>query len=129
MARELPANDPNRDKNQSKANNIKQILNGIINPAPPEIWLKLMYGVEVIALTPQLAKAFAAPGGVLISTLTPSGKAAQAGLKVGDIIVKVGEDAVADPASFMQALSQNTSDERELLIVRAGETLPLNLPK
>jgi S1-C subfamily serine protease len=129
LARELPENDPNRDKNQSKANNIRQILSGIINPAPPEIWLKLMYGIEVTALTPQLAKAFAAPGGVLISTLTPSGKAAQAGLKVGDIIVKVGEDGVADPASFMQALSQNSSDVRELLIVRAGETLPLNLPQ
>ncbi len=129
IARELPANDPNRDKNQSKANNIRTILNGIINPAPPEIWLKLMYGIEVTALTPQLAKAFGAPGGVLISTLTPTGKSAQAGLKVGDIVIKIGEDAVADPASFMQALSQNTSDVRELLIVRGGETLPLNLPK
>ena len=129
LARELPENDPNRDKNQSKANNIRQILNGIINPAPPEIWLKLMYGIEVTALTPQLAKAFHSPSGVLISTLTPTGKSAQAGLKVGDIIVKIGEDVIADPASFMKALSQSSDEAREILLVRAGKSLSLNLPK
>ena len=129
MARELPENDPNRDKNQSKANNIRQILNGIINPAPPEIWLRLMYGVEITSLTPQLAKAFSAPSGVLITTLTPTGKSAQAGFKVGDIIVKIGEDVIADPATYMQALSQNTGETREVLIVRAGKSLSLNLPK
>ena len=129
IARELPANDPNRQKNQDKANNIKNILHGVINPAPPEIWLRLMYGIEVTALTPQLAKAFAAPGGVLIATLTPSGKSAQVGLKVGDTIVKFGEEAVADPASFMQALSQANGDSRELLIVRGGKSITVILPK
>ncbi len=129
LARELPETDPNRPKNQAKANNIRTILNGIINPAPPEIWLKLMYGIEITSLPPQLAKVFSAPGGVLIASLTPASKSIQAGLKVGDIIVKIGEDAVADSASFMQALSQTNSDSRELLIIRGGKTMTVSLPK
>ncbi len=129
LAREFPDSDPKHAMNQSKANAFKTILSGITNSAPPDVWLRVMYGVEVTALTPQLAKAFAAPGGVLISTVAPAGKAAQAGLKVGDAIVKVGEDAVADPTAFMQALSQANTDARELLIVRAGKTITINLPK
>ncbi len=129
LAQELPKTDPNRTKNQSKADNIRTILNGVINPAPPEIWLKLMYGIEVTSLPPQLAKVFSAPGGVLIASLTPASKSNQAGLKVGDVIVKIGEDAVADSASFMQTLSQDKSDPRELLIIRGGKSMTVNLPK
>jgi serine protease DegS len=129
LAQQLPENDPNRQKNQDKANTYQTILSGITNSAPPDVWLRVMYGIEVTALTPQLAKAFAAPGGVLISMLAPSGKASQAGLKVGDAIVKIGEEAVADPASFMQTLSQNNSEARELLIVRGSKQMTINLPK
>ncbi len=129
LARELPANDPNRQKNQDKANTYKTILSGITNSAPPDVWLRVMYGIEVTALTPQLAKAFAAPGGVLVSTLASSGKASQAGLKVGDAIVKIGEEAIADPASLMRTLSQTNSEARELLIVRGGQSMTVNLLK
>ena len=128
IARELPENDPNRQKNQDKANNFTNILNGIINPAPPEIWLRLMFGIEVTALTPQLAKSFSAPGGVLIATLTPASKSIRAGLRVGDVIVKIGEDAVTDSAIFMRVLSQS-SESLEVMIVREGKSLTVNLPK
>ena len=127
LAQQLPETDPNRSKQQSKANAYRSILNGISNPAPPEIWLKLMYGIETIALTPQLAKSFAAPGGVLISSLTPTGKSAQAGLKVGDVLVKIGEDTVVDSSSLMQALSQAKGGNLEVLTIRDGKTLTLNL--
>ncbi len=129
LALEFPETDPKRALNQSKANTFKTILSGITNSAPPDVWLRLIYGIEVTALTPQLAKALAAPGGVLISSLPSSGKAAQAGLKIGDVIVKLGEDAVTDPASFMQALSQANSESRDLLIVRTGKSMTVNLPK
>lgn len=128
-AQEFPENDPNRDKNQSKANKIRDILTGIYNPAPPEVWLKLMHGIEVIALPPQLAKAFMAPGGVLISTVAPTGKSAQIGLKVGDVIVKVGEDAVEDQSSFMQMLSKIGSTPSELMIIREGKTITIPMNK
>ena len=126
---EFPVNDPKYTSNQSKANNIRNILSGITNSAPPDVWLRVMYGIEVTGLPPQLAKVFSAPGGVLIASLSSTSKSNQAGLKVGDVIVKIGEDAVADPASFMQALSQANSDVRELLIVRGGKSMTVNLPK
>lgn len=129
IAREFPENDPKHTSNQSKANNIRNILNGITNSAPPDVWLRVMYGIEVTSLPPQLAKVFSAPGGVLIASLSTTSKANQAGLKVGDVIVKIGEDAVADPASFMQTLSRANSDARDLLIIRGGKTMTVNLPK
>ena len=129
IAREFPVNDPKHTSNQSKANNIRNILSGITNSAPPDVWLRVMYGIEVTGLPPQLAKVFSAPGGVLIASLSPTSKSNQAGLKVGDVIVKIGEDAVADPASFMQALSQANSEVRELLIVRDGKSMTVSLPK
>lgn len=121
IAQGLPENDPNRSKNQSKANTFRAILSGITNSAPPDVWLRLMYGIEVTAITPQLAKYFAAPGGVLISTLTPSGKSVQLGFRVGDVIVKIGEDAVTDPASLMQALSHVNETGKELMVIRGGK--------
>jgi S1-C subfamily serine protease len=128
-AQQLPENDPNRQKNESKAKAMQNILGGITNAAPPEIWVNLMYGVEVIALTPQLAKSLAAPGGVLVSRLSSSSKCAQAGVKIGDVIVKIGEEAVADSASLKQALSQEKAEAIEFLIVRQGQSLKLNLAK
>ncbi|HEX4946584.1 MAG TPA: PDZ domain-containing protein [Blastocatellia bacterium] len=129
LAQQLPETDPDRSKNQSKANTYRSILNGIINPAPPEIWLRLMYGVEVTALTPQLSKAFSAPGGVLVSSLNTTGKAVQAGLKVGDIVVKIGEQGVVDEASFMQLLSREKGDTIELHILRDKQFVTLTLSR
>ena len=129
IAREFPENDPKHTSNQSKASNMRNILSGITNSAPPDVWLRVMYGIEVTALPPQLAKVFSAPGGVLIASLSTTSKSKQAGLKVGDVIVKIGADAVADPASFMRALSRVNTDSRDLLIIRGGKTMTVNLPK
>ncbi|MBS1809766.1 MAG: PDZ domain-containing protein [Acidobacteria bacterium] len=128
-AKQLPTDDPNRAKNESKAAAFRTILGGIWNAAPPEVWLRLMYGVEGTAVTPQLAKYLSAPGGVLISTLNASGKLAQAGGKVGDVIVKIGEQTIADAASLMQALSSEKGDQIEIVLVRQGQAINLTIAK
>lgn len=128
-ARQLPVNDPERAKNESKRNVYYTILSGITNAAPPETWLRLMYGVEVTALTPQLAKHLAAPGGAIIAMLNPSGKLALAGAKAGDVIVKIGEQVIADSTSLMQALSNEKADPLEILVVRQGQVLNLHIVK
>lgn len=128
-AKQLPVSDPNRAKNESKAATLHNILGGIWNAAPPEVWLRLMYGVEVTALPPQLAKHLAAPGGTLISTLNLSGKLAHAGAKVGDVIVKIGEQPIADAASLMQTLSNEKNDPIEIVVIRQGKAINLNLAK
>ena len=128
-AKQLPENDPNRAKNESKRESIKGILNGILNAAPPENWLSIVYGVEVTALTSQLAKQLSAPGGVLISRLNTAGKLAQAGAKVGDVIVKIGEQVIADSGSLMQALSSEKNDPIEVMLVRQGQVVNLSIAK
>ena len=128
-AKQLPENDPNRAKNESKRESIKGILNGILNAAPPENWLWVVYGVEVTALSPQLAKHLSAPGGALISKLNMSGRLAQAGAKVGDVIVKIGEQVIADSGSLMQALSNEKNDPMEVMLVRQGLVVNLNIAK
>jgi S1-C subfamily serine protease len=128
-AKQLPESDPNRAKNESKSKIYESILKGVTNAAPPEIWLRIMYGVEVTALTPQLAKHLAAPGGALITTLNASHKLAQAGAKVGDVVVKIGEQVIADSASLMQALSNEKADPLEILLVRQGQTMTLTVTK
>lgn len=127
--KQLPETDLNRAKLESKIGAYQNILNSIRGAAPPEIWLRLMYGVEVTPLTPQLAKYLSAPGGVLISTLNNPGKLAQAGTKVGDVIVKIGEQAIADVRSLMQALSNEKNDPIEIVLVRQGQVMTLNVAK
>jgi S1-C subfamily serine protease len=128
-AKLLPEDDPNRAKNESKAAAMLSILGSVRNAAPPEIWLRLMYKVEVTTLTPQLARHFSAPGGVLIASLPASSKLAQAGVKVGDVMVKVGEQVVADAGSLMQSLSKEQNDLMEILVIRQGKTLTLKATK
>src|SRR5437763_2829206 len=59
-------------------------------------------GAKLQALTPELSQAFnlQRPSGVVITSVTDKGPAAQAGLKAGDVIVAVGAQAVDDPNAF-----------------------------
>lgn len=56
-------------------------------------------GVHLMDLTPELRTHFGVPEqrGVLVSRIEPDGPAAKAGLKVGDIIVGVGNEEIARP--------------------------------
>lgn len=129
QAKQLPESDPTRAKIQAKSEAYGSILNSIRGVAPPEIWLDVVYRVKVTALTPQLAKHFSAPGGVLITTLPTVSKLAATGIKVGDVIIKVGEQVVADADSLKQALSSEKADPLAILLVRQGQTITLPLAK
>jgi S1-C subfamily serine protease len=126
-ASEMPTGDPKRHSLESKAVTMRQILSGITSAAPPEVRLRVMYGLEVQPLPAQLAKALSAPGGVLVATAAPSGKAGQAGLHAGDVIVKVGEQPVADTGSVMLALGEAKGETIELFVVREQQPLKLSL--
>lgn len=123
----MPTGDPQRQTLESKAVTMRQILSGITNAAPPEIRLRVMYGLEVQPLSPQLAKFFGAPSGVLVSTVAQSGKGGQSGLQSGDVIVKVGEQPVADTASLTQALGDVKEDGIEVLVLREQSPVKLSL--
>lgn len=126
-ASEMAASDPKRHDLESKAVTMRQILSGITNAAPSEVRLRVMYGLEVQPLTTQLAKAFSVPSGVLVSTVAASGKGGQAGLQAGDVVVKVGEQPVADINSLMQALNEATEESIDVLVVRQQAPVKLKL--
>lgn len=59
-------------------------------------------GVKIQGVTSDLARRLKLPSnnGTLIMEIQPGGPAEEAGLKVGDVIVKLGDKAVTDPSSL-----------------------------
>ena len=63
-------------------------------------------------------------GGMRISAVTSEDKpAAKAGLKKGDIVVKMGEYDIIDMMSYMRALSEFNSGDSTIIIIKRGEDL------
>ena len=91
-------------------------------------------GVELLKLTDQLADYFKVKDGegVLISSVEKDSPAAKAGLKAGDVLVKVGDESVENRAEVRQALcGHKAGDEIAVEVVRAGkkQTLKVQLAK
>ena len=60
--------------------------------------------------------------GMRIDGLTEGKPAANAGLKVGDVVVKLGAIEVTDMMAYMKALSQfNKGDTTKVKVLRAGK--------
>jgi serine protease Do len=112
-------NEQDRRKIEAKVTTLSEIVKGIYNPAPPEVRLRALYGLEIQPLTSQLAEHFKAPGGVLLATVVPGSKSARAGLLAGDIIVKVGEQQVSELASLLDALDKSEGEVVEMLVIRS----------
>lgn len=66
--------------------------------------------------------------GIRVLQMEPQGGAATAGVKVGDIILRLGEDAVTSPFELRNALLDYApGDVAELELRRRGETLRLEI--
>jgi serine protease Do len=76
-------------------------------------------GVTVESLTPQLQEYFGArDGGALVSSVTAGSAAEKAGLKAGDVITTINGDRVQDAGDVIDELSQSTTNEVTIGIVR-----------
>src|SRR5262249_39602533 len=64
-------------------------------------------GVRVIATTEQLRTALGvtAPGGALVMEVAPEGPAAKGGLKAGDVVIRVADQAISDAGDILDALA------------------------
>ncbi|MHA2638399.1 MAG: PDZ domain-containing protein [bacterium JZ-2024 1] len=82
-------------------------------------------GLQLYYLTPGLREFFGVPNGVLVSEVLPGGAGARAGLKAGDIILRVDNEDVIDPSQFYTLLE--TSPVHLLTVNRKGFTLTINL--
>lgn len=87
-------------------------------------------GVSTIELTDQLADYFGAKSGVLVSEVEEDSPAAAAGLKAGDIIVKVEGEDINSPGDLHDLIRDyNKGDKVDIEVLRKGnnETLTAEL--
>jgi len=78
------------------------------------------YGLHVQNISPDVAKHLNLEGleGVLITTVEPGSPAEEAGLRRGDVILEVNQEAVSDVGEFSTAMK--SSEKGALLLVRRG---------
>src|SRR5271169_359091 len=117
---------------------------GFVPPAPPmpprmypdfEVpsftQLSARHGVIVEPLSPQLCEFFGVPQnkGVLVRSVEKGSLGAAAGLKAGDVIVRVNNETIHDLADWRRAL-RTRSGKVTLAIIRdkKEQTLEMNLP-
>ena len=83
-------------------------------------------GVDVQALSPQLADYFGVDDGVLVSSVDAESAAADAGLQAGDVITSVDGRSVEDSASLRRRLSAvDPGEDVSIGVTRAGRELEL----
>lgn len=92
-----------------------------------------MLGMSLMELNNQLGDYFGAPNGhgVLVKSVKESSKAGKAGFKAGDIIIKIGKEAIEYVDDVHNALrDSNEGDKVECEIIRKGSrtTLTLEVP-
>ncbi|MBT8170513.1 serine protease [Phaeobacter gallaeciensis] len=61
--------------------------------------------------------------GVVVTSLSQDGPAAKAGLKVGDVIVKLGSEETKTPTALKKALKSEKTDPALVLINRSGNQI------
>jgi len=90
-------------------------------------------GVSIENLTDQLAAHFGVKGGggVLVRSVQEGSRAAEAGLKAGDVIVKVDQLVVDDSSEFRSALRERRGKGLSLTVVRdrREQTIAVAAPK
>lgn len=114
----LPAADPGREKLAPKVDMMRDFLNRVQSPAPPDIRLRVFYGFEIQPLSAQLMNYFGASNGVLITSVVEKYKAEKAGLRAGDVIVSVADKPVTDLGSLLTALDASSAQPVELTVYR-----------
>ncbi len=112
-----------------------------VPPAPPRPYpdvevpsftqIYLRHGLAVEPLSPQLGEFFGVPqnNGVLVRSVDKNSPAAVAGIKAGDVIVRVNKETVHDMADWRRAMKSRTGKVTiAILRDRKERTVELILP-
>ena len=108
-----------------------------IPPIPPievprfnMIWTTPLLGIEGESLgpEPQLAEFFGVKDGVLVKSVIRNSAADHAGIKAGDVIVKVDDSSVASTREITSALRSNGSKNSfTITVVRNKKEMPISV--
>jgi S1-C subfamily serine protease len=88
-------------------------------------------GAEITDISAELRKHYGAPAGAgaLVVKLDPDGPAAKAGLKVGDVLVRVGERNVEGYGDLLAGLLAASTPEVPIEVVRSRKTVTVSMPR
>lgn len=77
-------------------------------------------GAKLEVMGPQLAQFFGAEGsaGLLVRSVEPNSPAAQAGLKAGDVVVKVNQIPVASGTEWAKTIHENRGKQVNIVVLR-----------
>lgn len=107
---------------------MRVFVGAVTRPAPPEIRLRVFYGLEVQPLTGQLMNYFAVTNGLLVTRVIEGGKASATGFQAGDVITRIGESTINNLQDLMNALDRTPGDQpgdREVTVNRRRESVKL----
>ena len=95
-------------------------------PSFPELWVSpgLWLGIKPIGLTEQLAEYFQVTDGrgVLIGEVLADSPAEKAGLKAGDVIVRLNDERIEDAMELREEIGEHEEgDEVTVAVVRQGK--------
>jgi S1-C subfamily serine protease len=98
----------------------RQVMEGLIRDGQVRRgWI----GVEPRDLTPEVAESFGLPvrQGVLITGVLADGPASKAGLRPGDVVLKIGDTPVANTAQLLAAVAALQPDSTATIGVQRGD--------
>jgi serine protease Do len=90
-------------------------------------------GIALDNLTPQLAQYFGVKQGqgVLVRNVEKGSPAEKAGMRAGDVIIRVDNEAIESRSDYRQAIRHRNADTLKIVVVRdkKEQTLTMNLPR
>jgi len=95
--------------------------------APHIVGQNRVAGAAMIVLNRELAAYFEVAGGLLVTDVTPGTPAEDAGIRPGDVVVRVDDGAVASLADLRRAMSAE-GNRQVVSLVRRGEPIDVIMP-
>ncbi len=104
----------------------------IVIPDVPQMqmtWQSRMLGIlgESLGEYPQLGDYFGAKEGVLVKSVTANSAAEKAGMKAGDVIVRIDDSKITDTEGIRRALARDNKNTFTVTVVRNHKEMPLTV--
>jgi serine protease Do len=97
-------------------------------PRPNMSWQSGMLGIEAESVSSQLAEFFGVKDGVLVRSVSKNSAAEKAGLKAGDVIIKIDETKVTAPREITRAIRDLKSRTTfPITLVRSHKEMTLSV--